>query len=601
MPASERNQYQLLLKQGWEALQAGRPAEAEALYRRVLELRPRTYEALHLLGQLCARTGRLDEAVDLIQKSLAIQPYNTAALEDLGGALLRLGRMDEAEDIFRRVLALRPAHAGSYFNLAVTLQRQGFIGQAIPLLRKALEINPSMLEAAFCLGGSLNESGQEDEGIAMFRRVVDNRPQDVPAHSNLLFAMLYHSRPDEAAILQEHQRWARRHADPLAQFIRPHDNDPSPDRPLRVGYLSSDFWEHAVSFFFEGLLENHDPARVETFCYADLWKQDAVTERLRAKAAHWRDIRNQSDEAIAAIIRNDKIDILVDLAGHSTGHHLLLFARKPAPIQVSYIGYPATTGLSTIDYRITDALVDPPPPAPGHTDPFFTERLVRLDRPFLCYRPPDPAPPVSPLPADSGGGAITFCSFNALAKIRRPTVEMWGRTLAAVPHSRMMIKAPRLRDDITRAAMRSWFNGVGISDDRIEFLPGTDTYLDHLAVYHRADIALDTFPYHGTTTTCEALWMGIPVISLIGKAHRSRVGLDLLSAVGLSEFAAPTPDQFVAAAAALAADLPRLRTLRTTMRDRLRASPLLDCKSLAAAVESAFRTMWRAWCYLQRA
>ncbi|HVX83355.1 MAG TPA: tetratricopeptide repeat protein [Phycisphaerae bacterium] len=596
MPASQRNQYQLLLKQGWDALQAGNPAEAEALYRRVLQLRPRTYEALHLLGQLCSRTGRPEEALDLLQKSLAIQPYNTAAMEDLGAAFLRLGRIDEAEDLYRRVLALRPANAGSYFNLALTLQRKGFIGQAIPLLRKALELNPNMLEAAFCLGGSLNESGHEDEGIAMFRRVVDNRPQDAPAHSNLLFAMLYHSRPDESALLQEHQRWAQRHAQPLAAFIRPHDNDPSPDRPLRVGYLSGDFWEHAVSFFFEGLLENHDPARVETFCYADLHRQDAVTERLQAKAAHWRDIRGQPDESIAAAIRNDKIDILVDLAGHSTAHHLLLFARKPAPLQVAYIGYPATTGLAAIDYRITDALADPP----AQTDPFYTERLVRLDRPFLCYRPPDPAPPVSPLPAESGRG-VTFCSFNALAKIRRPTVELWGRTLAAVHNSRMLIKAPRLRDDITRAAMRSWFNNVGIADDRIEFLPGTDTFFDHLATYHRADIALDTFPYHGTTTTCEALWMGLPVISLTGNTHRSRVGLDLLSAIGLPEFAASSPDHFVQTAAALAADLPRLRSLRASMRDRLRASPLLDCKSLAAAVESAYRTMWRAWCYLQRA
>jgi predicted O-linked N-acetylglucosamine transferase (SPINDLY family) len=548
---------------------------------------------MHLLGALYAKMGRDADAVEWIRKAIAIQPYNVAALDDLGAALLGIHALDEAEDVYRRVLALKGASAPAHFNVAMTLQRKGIIGEAVALLRKALALDPNFLQAAFALAGSLSEMGQEDEGLALFHKAAAGRPQDAFVNSNLLFALLYNSKADEPTIYQEHLRWATRHAEPLARLIQPHPNSRQPDRTLRVGYVSGDFWEHAVSFFFEGLLAAHDPAQVEVFCYADVLRSDAVTERLRAKSLHWRDIARRTDEEVARMVRDDQIDILVDLAGHSTGNRLQLFARKPAPVQVTYVGYPHTTGMQAMDYRIVDALTDPP----GQGDEFHTERLVRLNRPFLCYRPTGDAPPVNALPADTAGH-ITFCSFNALAKIRQPTVELWARVLSAVPGSRMLIKAPRLQDDAPRDVMRAWFAAAGISADRIEFAAGTKGFLEHLAVYHRADIGLDTFPYHGTTTTCEAMWMGLPVVTRAGHAHRSRVGVSLLTSVGLSDLITQTPEQFVATAAALANDRDRLRSLRATFRDRMANSELLDCAGLARAIETAYRTMWRAWCYM---
>lgn len=593
MPPSARNQYQETMKRGWDAQQAGDFATAEALFKEVLRVRSRTPEAMHLLGALYARMGRDADAVEWIRKAVAIQPYNVAALEDLGSALLGIHALDEAEEVYRRVLALKGSSAAAHFNVAMTLQRKGIIGEAIALLRKALALDPNFLQAAFSLAGSLSEMGQEDEGLALFHKAAEGRPQDAFVNSNLLFALLYNSKADEPTIFKEHLRWAERHAEPLARLIQPHTNARQPDRVLRVGYVSGDFWEHAVSFFFEGLLAAHDPAQVEVFCYADIVRSDAVTERLRAKAPHWRDIVRKPDEEVARTVRDDQIDILVDLGGHSTGNRLQLFARKPAPVQVTYIGYPHTTGMRAMDYRIVDTLTDPP----GQGDEFHTERLIRLNRPFLCYRPAADAPPVSPLPADSAGH-ITFCSFNALAKIRRPTIELWARVLAAVPDSRMLIKAPRLQDEAPREVMRAWFAAAGIAADRVEFAAGTKGFLEHLAVYHRADIGLDTFPYHGTTTTCEAMWMGVPVVTRAGSTHRSRVGVTLLSSVGLADLITQTPEQFVATAAALAGDRDRLRTLRATFRDRLAKSPLLDCAGLAREVEAAYRTMWRAWCYM---
>jgi predicted O-linked N-acetylglucosamine transferase (SPINDLY family) len=403
---------------------------------------------------------------------------------------------------------------------------------------------------------------------------------------------LYNTKADEETIFKEHLRWAERHAEPLARLIRPHANSRDPDRVMRVGYVSGDLWEHAVSFFFEGLLASHNPSQVEVFCYADVMRPDATTERLRGLAPRWRDIARRNDDEVAQMVREDGIDILVDLAGHSTGNRLQVFARKPAPVQVTYIGYPHTTGMRAMDYRIVDAITDPP-----GADTTHTERLVRLSRPFLCYRPAADAPEVGALPAD-GAGHVTFCSFNALAKIRRPTVELWGRVLAAVPESRMILKAPRLQDEAPRGAIRGWFKEAGIAADRVEFVAGTKGFLEHLAVYGRADIGLDTFPYHGTTTTCEAMWMGVPVVTRAGGAHRSRVGVSLLTAVGLADLVAATPEEFVSKAAALAGDRERLRGLRAGFRERMRASALMDCAGLARAVEEAYRNMWRSWCYM---
>jgi predicted O-linked N-acetylglucosamine transferase (SPINDLY family) len=318
---------------------------------------------------------------------------------------------------------------------------------------------------------------------------------------------------------------------------------------------------------------------------------DAVTERFRAQADQWRDIAKTNDDAAAQLVRDDRIDILIDLAGHTSGHRLLVFARRPAPVQVTYQGYPNTTGLNQIQYRLTDALADPP----GATDACYAERLIRLPRTGWCYQPPDPAPDVAPPPALSNG-FVTFGSFNRLSKVSPAIAQLWSRVVSAVPGSRFVFKTFGLEDPATAEYVRGMFKQHGLEPDRLILLPPAPSALAHLEMYAQMDVALDTYPYHGTTTTCEALWMGVPTIALVGAVHASRVSFSLLSNIGLADLAAQSPDEFVEAAARTAGDVPRLAELRRTMRDRMRASPLMDAAAFCRDVEAAYRQMWRAWC-----
>jgi predicted O-linked N-acetylglucosamine transferase (SPINDLY family) len=308
-------------------------------------------------------------------------------------------------------------------------------------------------------------------------------------------------------------------------------------------------------------------------------------------AHQWRMITGMKDADVAQLMRKDQIDILVDLAGHTSDNRLLVFARKPAPIQVTYLGYPGSSGLSTMDYRISDNFADPP----GMTESLHTEKLVRLPHGFLCYRPPASAPDVGPLSADKTG-FITFGSFNHLAKITHFTVKMWAKILKQIPNSRLLIKSQGLNDPAWRKALSDRFAAQGIGEDRLEMLAKIPSLGNHLQLYHRIDIALDPFPYHGTTTTLEAMWMGVPVISLAGKTHASRVGVSLLSNTGLTELIAQSPEEYVQIATKLAGDLPRLRELHANLRPRLAASPLLDAKTFARDIEAAYRQMWRDYC-----
>ena len=392
----------------------------------------------------------------------------------------------------------------------------------------------------------------------------------------------------------EHCRWAEVHAEPLGRDVVPLSSDGDPGRRLRVGYVSNNFREHSVAFFVEALLASHDRSKVEIFCYADIMLADEFSGRLRRHSAQWRVITGQSDAQVAELIRQDAIDILVDLAGHTARNRLLVFARKPAPVQVTYLGYCNTTGLSAMDYRFTDALAD----SPGTTEHLHTEQLVRLPDCAWCYRPPDASPAVETPPV-LRSGHITFGCFNARPKITGEMLALWARLLLEMPASSLLLKNVGFGEPSARQHTRDLLAKAGIAPERVELVGRVPTLAGHLATYARVDIALDTFPYHGTTTTCEALWMGVPVITLAGRTHASRVGVSLLTTTGLPELVASSPDEYVKIAAALATDVPRLAALRTTLRTRMASSPLMDASRFARNVEAAYRQMWRTWCAKQ--
>ncbi len=374
---------------------------------------------------------------------------------------------------------------------------------------------------------------QLDEAIAAYRQAVALKPDFVKAHSNLVFTLHYHPGYEAQTIAEEHRRWDRQHAEPLRQFMLPHVNDRNSDRRLRIGYVSPDFRDHAVGRFLLPLLAHQDRQHFEVYAYSQVRVHDAMTELFRSQVNQWRSTVSLSDEQLAGLVRQDQIDILVDLAGHSAGGRLLVFARKPAPVQITWLGYPNSTGLNTMDYRITDAFADPP----GLGDALYSEQLVRLPQTNWVYHPPENGPPPRPGSARAPDrrplvAPVTFGCFNNFAKVTDPMLVLWGRILQAVPGSRLLLKAQGLGSQSARQRTLELFSNGGIDPGRLElrgFAPGRGA---HLALYNRVDIALDPFPYHGTTTTCEALWMGVPVITLAGETHVSRVGVSLLSNMG---------------------------------------------------------------------
>ncbi len=410
------------------------------------------------------------------------------------------------------------------------------------------------------------------------------------AHQNLLLVLNYSEDHTAQQVYEEHLRFARLHEEPLRSTIEPHGNDRAPGRRLRVGYVSPDFRAHSVAFFIEPVLEHHDRDRFEVFCYYNNTLADAVTERLRRHADGWRIIAGKSDAEVARQIRADRIDILVDLAGHTAMSRALVLARKPAPVQVTWLGYPNTTGLSAVDYRITDEFADPP----GTSEHLHAERLVRLPGSFSCYRPPDDAPDVAGLPAGMTG-CITFGSFNAPAKISARSIGLFAEVLRAVPGSRLMLKNNALHEAATRETMIQAFLRVGVAPDRLMLLGRDPSHGHHLAHYNDVDIALDTVPYNGATTTCDALWMGVPVVTLAGTTHVGRVGVSLMSNLGLTDLIAHTPLEYSAIAARLAEDLQALAALRAGLRPRMSTSVLTDARRFTGHLEQAYRKMWEKY------
>jgi predicted O-linked N-acetylglucosamine transferase (SPINDLY family) len=565
----------------------GRNDEAILCYQRALALRADLVEAWSNLGNALRQLGRLDEAERLLRRAIALKPDFAEAHLNLGNVLQLRDRFEEAIDCFHLALAHRGDFAQAHNNLGVAYTDSGRHDEAIDALCRAIELNPEFAEAHNNLGTVYKHQGRLHDAVACFRRAVELKPDYVAAHSNLLFTLNYMEDVPPQQILEEHCAFARQHA-AQCNVVCPHGNEPDRGRRLRVGYVSPDLRNHSCALFLEPLLAQHDRAAFEVFAYAEVANPDAVTARLRALVDHWRSTVGMSDEALAARIREDRIDIIVDLAGHTANHRLLALARKPAPIQLTWLGYPATTGLPAMTHRLTDARTDPP----GMTERHYTEELVRLPQSLWCYRPPAAMPEVGELPA-LRNGYLTFGSFNNFAKVGPSVVRLWARLLCALPDARLILLT--VPPGAAQQRVAAAFAAQGVDTTRLELLHKLPR-VEYLAVHHRVDLALDPFPCNGGTTTCEALWMGVPVITLIGNTFVSRAGFSLLSVAGLPEFGAATEEDYIDIADRCANDVRALAATRARLRERLRASPLMDEAQFTRDVEAAYRDLWQRWC-----
>jgi len=561
--------------------------EAVASYRQALRLKPDLAEAHNNLGNALRKSGKLKEALANFQQAVRLKPHFADGYYNMGTVLIDLEDLNQAAACYQRALELKPDNADIHANLGVIWGKLGQPDEAKACIQRALLLEPNNAVAHYFLGRTLRSNGELTEALACFRRALELNPDYVEAGNHLLHTILFCPGFDNEAIHKEHQAWNERHAQPLAKYIRPHRNDLTSGRRIRVGYVSPDFRDHVVGRNVLPLFLNHDPGHFEVTLYADLSQADAMTVEFQKAAHHWRNITGWRDDRVADKIRVDRIDILVDLALHMESNRLLVFARKPAPIQVTFAGYPGSTGLTAIDYRLTDPYLD----SPGLFDAWYSEKSIRLQNSFWCYDPRDNEPPVNELPALKNG-YLTFGCLNHFSKVNVPILKIWARVLRAVESSRLILLAPvgKHRDHVIDVLKKE-----GIREDRITFFASVPRR-EYLKLYHRIDVGLDTLPYNGHTTSLDSLWMGVPILTLIGETVVGRAGFSQTSNLELSDWVAFSPEALVEIAREVSSNLPRLRQLRAALRARMQSSILMDAPNFARAIEAAYRDMWNRWC-----
>jgi predicted O-linked N-acetylglucosamine transferase (SPINDLY family) len=564
--------------------------EAIESYRAALRIKPDMADVHYELGNLLMQRGEPAIAAASFRKAVELKPDFTGALNKLGLALHETRDFAGAIDAYRKVLEINPGSPGTYSNLGLSWHFLGNLWEAEICFREATRLRPEVPGAWSNLAGTLNAQRKYDEAINAYRRALELKPDYADVRSNMLLCLNYTSSYGPEAVLEEHKAWEKTHV-PKVPRVLSYRNPPEPGRRIRIGYVSPDFRSHSVSFFIEPVLKHHDRDAFEVVCYAEVRNPDGITQRLRGYDLGWHNTCGMTDASVAKTIQDDGIDILVDLAGHTGFSRLGVFACKPAPVQVCYLGYPNTTGLSTIDYRLTDGWADPP----GAADAFYTEKLFRLPHGFLCYQPEPGVPPVAPLPA-LNAGYVTFGSFNILPKMTPAVVALWSAILRELPRSRLVLKNNSVADAAIRDHVYEEFAAHGIARERIDLLGRLPRMDEHMAIYHQIDVALDPFPYNGTTTTCEALWMGVPVVTLAGQSHAGRVGVSILNQIDLKECIAANQDEYLAIATRLAGNLDELAKLRNGLRERMMMSSLCDATGFTRMIEGAYREMWREWC-----
>jgi predicted O-linked N-acetylglucosamine transferase (SPINDLY family) len=585
-----------LLRQARADAAAGRLDGAVAALRRLAAREPRNAAAHAELADLLQRSGQAVQAAYFAERAVQLDPGNADALNTLGYARMTAGRHAAAVETFERALAISPTHLRALSNLCGVLGTLGRLDEAVAAMRRVVAAHPDT-EFAYADANVLLRVGMAREAAALLREAVGRFPRAVWLRRDLCVALNYTDDADEAEVLRAHALLGA--SLPPAGQVEPENTDP--ERPLRVGYVSPDFREHSVASFLRAVLSPHEG--IIPVCYHAAPRGDSTTERLRgwvrAARGEWHDVSALNNTALVERMRRDRLDIAIDLAGWTAGSRLFALAARVAPVQASYLGYPNTTGVPAMDWRLVDSHTDPP-----EADGLATERLHRLDPCFLCYSPPDeaasapdPAAGFASAPATSGAGRpITFGSFNTIRKVTPTTVRLWAGAMRATEGSRMLIKSVGLNSTLARGHLLALFDGEGVAPERIELLDRVESRAEHLALYGRVDVALDTFPYHGTTTTCEALWMGVPVVTLAGPAHRSRVGSSLLTAAGLPDLVARTPEQFASLAAGLARDRGRLAGRRASLRRSVQGSALCDAGAFGGRFAAALRRLWRVRC-----
>lgn len=575
------DQAPLYLQRGLALRALSRSDEALASLERARELDPKLAEAHLQAGNVLKALGRFTEAIPALQTAATLAPANAPAWLNLGVALLETKDRAAAITAFQRAIALEPNRPEAHNILGHAFSLDANLAAARAAFQEALRLRPNYAAAHDNLGRLCKTEGLLEEAVVHYRAALLAKPTP-ETHSNLLFALNFLADTEPAEVLAEHRRWNELYAAQLAPTQRPPVRALA-GRRLRIGYLSPDFNHHSVAYFIEPVLAAHDRTRVEVFCYASVHEPDYVTDRLRATAEHWRDIARLNDVAAAELIRADQLDLLVDLAGHTARHRLLVMARRAAPVQATWIGYPNTTGLDAIDYRLTDAVSDPL----GATEAWHSEKLVRLPANFSVYQPDTEAPAIN-VRTVAGDGAVTFGCFNNFAKVTPTVLALWAQLLGSLPDSRLLLKSRGLGDPSVVTRVQAIFSAAGVAPERITFNSAALSVRDHLSLYHGVDIALDPFPYNGTTTTCEALWMGVPIVTLAGRTHAARVGASLLTHVGLPEWIAETPDDYLRVARDAALDTSRLAALRASLREKMRASPLCDAVGFTLTLEETF-------------
>lgn len=622
-PRMSAAQYQRQLQEALVHHRAGRLDQAGAIYRRVRAALPNNFDAVHLSGIVAQQQGRTAEALDLLTRAHRLGPKNAPCALRLGHAFIAVGRVGEAEPVIRaavaldeqahegwealayclklqdklpaaiechrRTVTLQPKFAKGWYNYGLTLSLSGRYAEALQCHEQAIAADPAYTKGWYGRAQALHQMHRLTEAVVAYEKFLELEPASHEARSYRLFALNHTDGLTREQLFAEHVAFGRVAGNhPVPVF----PNLPEAGRRLRVAVFSPDLRAHSCAYFLEPLLRHLDPASFELYLYHDHFREDAVSTRLKALAAVWRNFVGQPAEAVEKTIRADQPDILIDLAGH-TGMtcRLPLFAKHLAPVQINYLGYPNTTGLPAMHYRFTDNVVDPI----GAADALATEKLVRFAPTAWAYEPPASAPEPGPAPCVTDR-TITFGCFNNVAKISDTTLSLWGRVLAAVPGSKLLLKGRGLGETATRQRYLDRLAANGLPVDRVEFQERTTTTEEHLSLYRRVDISLDTFPYHGTTTTCEALWMGVPVITLMGDRHVSRVSGSLLTAIGRTEWIASNADDYVRIAAQLASDPVALSAARTGLREQVRNSSLGDHAGQSACFATALRQCWQNYC-----
>tara|TARA_R110001592_G_scaffold65203_2_gene200289 strand:- start:10515 stop:12296 length:1782 start_codon:yes stop_codon:yes gene_type:complete len=570
--------------------QQGELSSAEKLYQQILQLDPKHPEANRLLGVIAFSFGRYKDASQLLINAIAAKPKFAQNYFILGGIYKQLNDLDKAIISYKKCIVLKPDFIEAYNNLGLIYKSKKMFSDAITCFQNALKHQPGSAFTWSNLGNALKETGRMDEALKALEKSFSIDPNFSAAYSNYLMALNYGADNNLEFVFKQHTHWES-YCPSTLKAKRFEFQGRETKLKLRIGYISPDFHTHSVAYFIEPLLKAHDKEHVELFGYYNNSIFDETHDRIQSYFDHWTTISEMPDQLVADKIFEDKIDILVDLAGHSANNSLPVFYQKPAPIQVTWLGYPNTTGLSAIDYRISDALADPE----GAADLLHSETIMRLKNGFLCYQGDSEVPVQNDIPYDRNG-YFTFGSFNNYVKVTPEVIEVWAQILNDVPKSKLILKSSQFADKETKGRCIKLFKKQGVAKERLNLVAMLPNPNDHMSYYGELDLALDPFPYNGTTTTFEALWMGVPTLTLSGNVHASRVGESILSRVGLESFVSYSKDEYIKLAKLKSESLDELRQLRATLRASMINSPLCDQQGFAKQMESAYRLMWEKYC-----